>query len=410
MLTHTDLTRGFQALGLTKGDVVLVHSSYKSFGGVEGGPQSVIAALLDVLGDQGTLVVPTFTFAFCEDFNKTGAGHFDVESTPSEMGILTEMVRSMPGARRSVNPIYSIAAVGKLAEPLAGVSDKNVFGQNSIFGKLHELNAKMMIIGLPYNNSWTFSHYIEEMGGCDYRYPKVFSGQITAGGKTYEDSFVMRVRDVDRGILTNVDPMGDVLERRGVVQSRLIGQATVRIMNAKPAFDVATEERAKNPSLLFEREGHDARTMRSMIEDVWFARRDIVSQGFDESLAYIGERIPLTIHEIPTGTKCWTWTVPEQWEVDEAYIEDLDGNRLLDLKDHPLHVVSYSLPIDRIVERQELLDHLHTKPTRPGAIPYVFKYYERDWGFCIQHARLKEFTQDRYRVVIRSRFLQGSLN
>lgn len=145
-------------------------------------------------------------------------------------------------------------------------------------------------------------------------------------------------------------------------------------------------------------------TISKIIKDLWFKRRDIVSKGFDESLQYLSEIVPFEIHEIPSGTECWTWEVPEKWSVEEAYIEDLEGNRILKLEDHPLHVVSYSLPVDRVVSKEELMDHLHSKPERPGAIPFEFKYYERDWGFCIQHNKLEEFTEDKYKVLIDSHF------
>ena len=149
--------------------------------------------------------------------------------------------------------------------------------------------------------------------------------------------------------------------------------------------------------------------MIKLIKDLWFKRRDIISDGFDESLKYISKIIPLKIHKIPSGTKCWTWKVPEKWSVKEAYIEDLKGNHLLDLKDHPLHVISYSLPIDKIVTMAELIKHLHTNPARPDAIPFEFKYYERDWGFCIQHNKLKKFNKDKYKVFIDSKFEKGNL-
>jgi len=149
--------------------------------------------------------------------------------------------------------------------------------------------------------------------------------------------------------------------------------------------------------------------MIKLINDLWFKRRDIVSDGYDESLEYISKIIPLKIHEIPSGTKCWTWTVPEKWSVKEAYIKDVGGGEMLNLKDHPLHVMSYSLPIDEVVTKEELMKHLHTNPKRPGAIPFEFKYYERDFGFCIQHNRLKEFTKDKYRVFIDSKFEKGAL-
>ena len=149
--------------------------------------------------------------------------------------------------------------------------------------------------------------------------------------------------------------------------------------------------------------------MLQLIDDLWFKRRDIVSDGYDESLDYVSKIIPIKIHKIASGTKCWTWIVPEKWSVDEGFIEDLDGNRILDLKEHPLHVMSYSMPIDETITKEELLKHLHTNPKRPQAIPFEFKYYERDYGLCIQHNRIKELTKDRYRVFIDSKFESGTL-
>ncbi|MBI2287837.1 MAG: AAC(3) family N-acetyltransferase [Chloroflexi bacterium] len=255
MVTFQELISKFKELGLRAGDTVLVHSSFKSFGGVEGGPQIVIDTLLHILGKDGTLVIPTFTFSFCDQYNQTGNGHFDVDQTPSEMGILTEIVRKMPGVKRSINPIYSVAVYGKLANDLASVNDKNVFGKGSIFAKLHELDAKIMIIGLSYNNSWTFVHYIEEMEGCDYRYHKSFSGTIVAGNKMYKDTFIMRVRDLERRVLTAVDPMGEILEKRGIVNIIKIGESTVKLFGAKDAYRITAEEMKKNPRLLYTFQG-----------------------------------------------------------------------------------------------------------------------------------------------------------
>lgn len=149
--------------------------------------------------------------------------------------------------------------------------------------------------------------------------------------------------------------------------------------------------------------------MIKLLKAIWFKRRDIVSDGYDEALNYISKIIPLKIHKIPSGTKCWTWKVPEKWSVKKAHIEDLQGNRLIDLKDHPLHVISYSLPIDKIVTKKELLEHLYTNSKRPDAIPFEFKYYERDWGFCVQHNKLKKFTEDKYKVLIDSKFEKSAL-
>lgn len=149
--------------------------------------------------------------------------------------------------------------------------------------------------------------------------------------------------------------------------------------------------------------------MIKLINDLWHKNRNLVSDGYDESLEYISKIIPITIHNIKTGTECWTWIIPEKWAVTEAWIDDLEGNRLLDLKDHPLHVMSYSLSVDKIVTKSELMNHLHTRPDRPDSIPFEFKYYERDWGFCIQYNKIKNFRSDNYRVLIKSTFSHDSM-
>ncbi len=148
--------------------------------------------------------------------------------------------------------------------------------------------------------------------------------------------------------------------------------------------------------------------MMKLIEDLWMKNRSLVTDGYDESLEYIGNIIDLTIHKFPSGTVCWTWTVPEKWVIKEAYISHGD-RKIIDFKEHPLHVVSYSLPIDKEVSREELLKHLYWSENRPEAIPFVFKYYERDWGFCIPYEKVKNLRSKRYKVYIDSHFKPGEL-
>lgn len=149
--------------------------------------------------------------------------------------------------------------------------------------------------------------------------------------------------------------------------------------------------------------------MLELIEEIWFLKRDLVSAGFDHALARLAEEIPMTVHQIPSGTKMWTWTVPQAWVCREAYLETLDGKRLIDAADHPLHVVSYSLPFEGEVSRAELLRHLHVHPHLPDAIPYVFKIYQRDWGLCAAQALRDALNDERYRVVIRTNEAPGTL-
>lgn len=248
MLTLTDLVDGFRALGVEAGDTLLVHSSYKSFGPVDGGPQTVIRALelaVDIEHD-GTLIMPTFNFGF----NK--GEPWDVRTTPSKMGVLTELARQDPRAKRVFHPFYSFAVLGKHAEMLGGLRYKSAYERNSVFGKLRDLDGKIMVIGLSYTNSMTFFHHIEQMEGVDYRFLKQFTGEVTdADGHTYTDTFEMLVRDIDKGVITEVDPMGFLMEEKGVIKVRKIGEADVKLMKANEVYAFTAREMRRDPHLLY---------------------------------------------------------------------------------------------------------------------------------------------------------------
>lgn len=247
MINRQELVSGFRTCGIGAGDTLLVHSSYKSLGGVEGGPQVVIDALLEVLTHSGTLIMPTFNF----DFNK--GAPWDVRNTPSQMGVLTEIVRCDPRAKRVFHPFYSFAIIGKHAELLTQERYKSSYERNSLFGKLRDLDGKIMIIGLDYTHSLTFVHHVEQMEGVDYRYIKAFTGQVTdENGQTREDTFYMLVRDLEKGVVTQVNPMGALLERLGVVQLHQIGDAEVKVMKANAAYEAIAREMKRDPFLMYQ--------------------------------------------------------------------------------------------------------------------------------------------------------------
>ena len=148
---------------------------------------------------------------------------------------------------------------------------------------------------------------------------------------------------------------------------------------------------------------------KSFIEAVWFERRDIISDGFDRAIKYIQNILPdMEVEKYKSDTEAWSWIIPKKWSIKNAYIKDND-KVLLDLKNHPLHAMSYSTPIAAKISKEELLAHLHTWPENPDLIPFEFSYYEKKWGFCIQHNRLHEFTADEYDVLIDSEFEPGEL-
>lgn len=247
MLSKNDLVENFQALGLRPGDTLLVHSSYKSFSGVEGGPQTVIDALLDVIGGDGTLIMPNFNFDFCK------GEPWDVRTTPSHMGAMTNMVRENPKAKRVFHPIYSFAILGRYADYLTRERYKSSYGVNSLFAKLRQLDGKIMVVGLRYTDSMTFFHHVEEMEGVDYRYMKEFTGMVTdEDGNTFEDTFTMLVRDIEKGVITEVDPMGELMEQAGVIAVRKIGDAKVCLMKANEVYEFTAREMRRDPKLLYQ--------------------------------------------------------------------------------------------------------------------------------------------------------------
>jgi len=246
MLTFEGLLDGFKGLGVEESDVLLVHSSYKSFGEVDGGPQTVIRALEAALGTDGTLIMPTFNF----DFNK--GVPWDVRKTRSKMGALTELVRMDPRAKRVFHPFYSFAVLGKHSEMLGSLRYKSAYERNSVFGKLRDLDGKIMVIGLSYTNSMTFFHHIEQMEGVDYRFLKQFTGEVTdEKGNTYTDTFEMLVRDIDKGVITEVNPMGALMEQAGIIKSAKIGAADVKLMKANEVYEFTAREMKRDPHLLY---------------------------------------------------------------------------------------------------------------------------------------------------------------
>lgn len=138
--------------------------------------------------------------------------------------------------------------------------------------------------------------------------------------------------------------------------------------------------------------------------------RSITGKGFRESLEVLREIVPeIKVFEVPSGTPVFDWTVPKEWNCEGGGIYKLNGEKVIDFKDTNLHILGYSTPVDQIICKDELLEHIFTQPEQPDWIPYVTSYYKERWGFCMSENQKKTLTEDKYRVIIKSSLKDGNL-
>jgi aminopeptidase-like protein len=137
--------------------------------------------------------------------------------------------------------------------------------------------------------------------------------------------------------------------------------------------------------------------------------RSITGNGVRETLGLLGERVPMVLHEVPSGTQVYDWQVPLEWNIDGASVTGPDGRRVIDFARHNLHIVSYSEPITQTLSLAELAPRLHSLSEHPGWIPYRTSYYQRNWGFCLSHDERQRLAPGNYRVDIKSSLQPGAL-
>src|SRR6266852_8065623 len=150
-------------------------------------------------------------------------------------------------------------------------------------------------------------------------------------------------------------------------------------------------------------------SMYELVRELYPSCRSITGNGVRETLRRVGEYIPLEVHEVPSGTRVFDWTVPKEWNIRDAYVKNSSGERVIDFRRHNLHVVNYSVPVQRKMSLAQLRPHLHTLPDQPDLIPYRTSYYKENWGFCLPHRQLEQMPEDEYEVCIDSTLEDGHL-
>ena len=146
-----------------------------------------------------------------------------------------------------------------------------------------------------------------------------------------------------------------------------------------------------------------------ILRDLYPLCRSITGNGVRQSLRMLQDTVPLSLHEVPTGTKVFDWTVPNEWNIKDAYIKNGAGERLVDFRRSNLHVLNYSIPVHQTMSLAELKPHLFTLPETPDWIPYRTSYYRETWGFCLSHRQLERMEEGQYEVCIDSTLEPGHL-
>lgn len=233
-LYDSDFLHALQQAGIAAGDVVFVHSDIRVFGKLalfdrRGLCQALVDAINLAIGSQGTLIMPTFTYSFCN------AAVYDVEKSPSQVGALTEYYRRLPTVQRTLHPIFSAAMGGKEIDFFYSI-DEDSFGWQSIFGKLHARRGKLVFLGTSLS-ACTYIHHIEQICNVPYRFLKTFSGTIKNGNAIYPSTASYFVRYLDKNITYDLSRLQTHLLDLGLMTRAHIGESAILVVEAATLFD-----------------------------------------------------------------------------------------------------------------------------------------------------------------------------
>ncbi len=255
--TQEQICEALCTLGLPSGAIVFVHSSMSSIGYVEGGAETLVDAFLQTLGPSGTLAVPTFTFSHSGSADPL----FDPARDPSEMGRLTEETRTRPGAQRSCHLLHSVAALGAQAKEIAASHGPSAWAEDGPFWKLHELDAYILLLGVPYLRC-TFFHLLEQLVQVPYRQWREVEAQIRAPDGSQRSLPTLTYGPKPGFVGNDFNRLGTLLEQRGHVLAGSVGNAAARLFRARDAFEVGLAQYRVDPNL-FLMEGQEYTQLRS---------------------------------------------------------------------------------------------------------------------------------------------------
>ena len=246
--------------GVRGGSVLFVHSSLSSIGTVAGGAEAAVAAIIDVLGSEGTLAVPTFTFSHGD------GAVFDPQRDASEMGAISEVLRCRHQAHRSRHINHSVAAAGKHGCAIARRHGASAWAADGPFWQLFELDADILLLGVPYLRCTLF-HVIEQMVQVPYREWRERSASVVEPDGSRK-SLPARIYAPKQGFVGNdFNRLGRLLEMRGLVRNGSVGNAITRLFRARDVLELGVAEYRENPDLFIKSGGRYTALAEGVLTD-----------------------------------------------------------------------------------------------------------------------------------------------
>ena len=232
--------------GIKKGDIVFTHIAYAFLGkpkhckNNEQICQLILDSFLDVLGKEGTLLVPTYTYSFCKNHN------FDINNSPSIIGPFTEYFRKQKNVIRSKDPIFSVAGIGSKSEELLSDLPHTCFGKNSIYDRLRKNGGKICMVGLQLQ--WaTFRHHIEEMANIPSRFIKKFNGEIIQNNNKIFQEWEYYVRHLNENCFPNGKKLEKMIREKNLCKIMQIGRGEILVIESEEYFKFGFEQLKKDP-------------------------------------------------------------------------------------------------------------------------------------------------------------------
>lgn len=252
-----NIKEALHAVGLREGDTVFSHSNIGFFGvpegdrSIENAYTNILDAILETIGKNGTFIVPTFSYSFCQ------GKIFSVQKTPSDCGIFSEMIRLDPRSFRSLDPNISVCAIGSKAELITKDTSKNSYGDNSFFARF--MNEGGKVCNMNFDAGSTFIHYVERLLDVPYRFDKSFPGTIAQdNGKHTEDEYSIFVRDDSTDdTIASFEKFDQIAKNRNKYVVHPVGRGMVGCITADDTYNLIKEELIKTPNLLIQGSLHE---------------------------------------------------------------------------------------------------------------------------------------------------------